>query len=152
MSWSWFSQLSDAFKKRVGKYLINRYLGPFLDEGILLNQLSVDGPIRLRDVALNTSYINAFLEDADIPLEFIDGYIRELSVTVPMANLLKDNCLFEINGLTLTLQVSNNNPDKFTEKISKSKRAQSKINKSDISLFKFMHRWREYLTSSLVSF
>ncbi len=51
--------------------------------------------------------INAFLEDADIPLEFIDGYIRELSVTVPMANLLKDNCLFEINGLTLTLQVSN---------------------------------------------
>jgi hypothetical protein len=107
MSWSWFSQLSDAFKKRVGKYLINRYLGPFLDEGILLNQLSVDGPIRLRDVALNTSYINAFLEDADIPLEFIDGYIRELSVTVPMANLLKDNCLFEINGLTLTLQVSN---------------------------------------------
>jgi hypothetical protein len=68
-------------------------------------QLSVDGPIRLRDVALNTSYINAFLEDAEIPLEFIDGYIQELSVTVPMANLLKDNCLFEINGLTLTLQV-----------------------------------------------
>jgi hypothetical protein len=57
-------------------------------------------------VALNTSYINALLEDSDVPLEFIDGYIRELSVTVPMANLLKDNCLFEINGLTLTLQVA----------------------------------------------
>lgn len=105
MSWTWFSQLSDAFKKRVGKYLINRYLGPFLEEGILLNQLSVDGPIRLKDVALNTSHINAFLEDSEIPLEFIDGYIQELSVTVPMANLLRDNCLFEINGLTLTLQV-----------------------------------------------
>ena len=105
MSWSWFSQLSDAFKKRVGKCLINRYLGPFLDEGILLNQLSVDGPIKLRDVALNTSHINAFLEDSEVPLEFIDGYITELSVTVPMANLLKDNCIFEIRGLTLTLQV-----------------------------------------------
>ena len=105
MSWSWFSQLSDAFKKRVGKYLINRSLGPFLDEGILLNQLSVDGPIKLRDVALNTSHINAFLEDSEVPLEFIDGYITELSVTVPMANLLKDNCIFEIRGLTLTLQV-----------------------------------------------
>jgi len=64
----------------------------------------VDGPIRLKDVALNTSYINAFLEDADLPLEFIDGYIPELSVTVPMANLLNENCLFEIKGLTLTLQ------------------------------------------------
>jgi hypothetical protein len=135
MSWNWVSQLSDACKKRVGKYLINRYLGPFLEEGILLNQvsifvcllhnsslvwsmkiikkhlitlflqLSVDGPIRLKDVALNTNYINAFLEDADLPLEFIDGYIPELSVTIPMANLLNENCLFEIKGLTLTLQV-----------------------------------------------
>jgi hypothetical protein len=141
MSWSWFSQLSDAFKKRVGKYLINRYLGPFLDEGILLNQLSVDGPIRLRDVALNTSYINAFLEDADIPLEFIDGYIRELSVTVPMANLLKDNCLFEINGLTLTLQVSKFKVKQFAFDHFQivMNRKQDELNKCKFSLFYIVH-------------
>lgn len=105
MSWSWYSQLSDAFKRRAGRYLINRYLGPFLEEGILLNQLSVDGPIRLRDVALNTANINSMLEESEAPVEFVDGYIQELSVTVPWSNLLKENCYFEIHGLTITLQV-----------------------------------------------
>ena len=105
MSWSWYSQLTDSFKRRAGRYLINRYLGPFLEEGILLDQLTVDGCIKLRNVAVNTDYINTTLEDTEAPIEFVDGYIEELAVTVPWSNLLKENCFFEVKGLTITCQV-----------------------------------------------
>ena len=106
-AWSWYSHLSDAFQRRTGRYLINRYLGPFLEEGILLNQLSVSSgcPIKLRDVALNTEYINSIIEESELPVQFVDGYIKDLSVSVPWSNLLKDNCNFVIDGLTITLQV-----------------------------------------------
>ena len=64
---SWYSHLSDAIKRRVGRYLINRYLGPYLEEGILLDQLSVaSGPVRLDHVVLNTRNINAMLEDSEV--------------------------------------------------------------------------------------
>lgn len=105
MSWSWYSQLTDSFKRRAGRYLINRYLGPFLEEGILLDQLSIDEGIKLRNVALNTDHINSMLEGTEAPIEFVDGFIQELAVTVPWSNLLKDNCFFEIRGLTVTCQV-----------------------------------------------
>ena len=85
--------------------MINRYLGPFLEEGILLDQLSIDEGITLRNVAVNTDHINSMLEDTEAPIEFVDGFIQELAVTVPWSNLLKDNCFFEIRGLTVTAQV-----------------------------------------------
>ena len=119
-AWSWYSHLSDAFKRRVGRYLINRYLGPFLEEGILLNQLSVSSgcPITLRDVALNTKNINRMLEESEVPVEFVDGFIKELSVSVPWSNLLKDNCQFLIDGLTITLQVKKReNPHQISASI-----------------------------------
>ena len=54
MAWSaWYTSFSDAFKKRAGRYLINKYLGTFLDETVSLEQLSVDGAISLNNVALN---------------------------------------------------------------------------------------------------
>ncbi len=117
MSWAW-SQLTDSFKRRAGRYLINRYLGPFLEEGILLNQLTVDGPIKLKDVAVNTAHINQMLEETEAPVEFVDGYIQELSVTVPWSNLLKENCFFEIHGLTVTLQLKKrSNPSQLSASI-----------------------------------
>ena len=119
-AWSWYSHLSDAFKRRVGRYLINRYRGPFLEEGILLDQLSVTTgcPITLKDVALNTGNINKMLEESEVPVEFVDGFIKELSVSVPWSNLLKDNCQFVIDGLTITLQVKKRaNPHQISASI-----------------------------------
>ena len=40
-----------------------------------------------------------------VPIELMDGYIGQLSVSVPWSNLLNDNCQFVIDGLTVTLQV-----------------------------------------------
>ena len=110
------SHLTDAMKRRAGKYLINRYLGSFLEDRIILEQLSVDDAVSVKDVALNINHINELIlnqakeaeggEDAAPPLfKFVDGYIRELSVNVPWRNLLGEDCFFSIDGLTITLQV-----------------------------------------------
>ena len=70
-----------------------------------MEQLEVKDDIHLRDVALNIHAINHLLEDSELPLEFVDGYIGELSVTIPWSTLLQDNCFFSIDGLTVTVQV-----------------------------------------------
>ena len=121
MAWSaWYTSFSDAFKKRAGRYLINKYLGTFLDETVSLDQLSVDGAISLTNVALNIRCgvvefcgdhcwcfrtINSLIDSADLPVEFVDGYISDLSVTIPWANLLTESCYFSISGPTITIQV-----------------------------------------------
>ena len=109
------SHLTDAMKRRAGKYLINRYLGSFLEDRIILEQLSVDDAVSVKDVALNINHINELIlnqakeaegEESAAPLfKFVDGYIRELSVNVPWRNLLGEDCFFSIDGLTITLQV-----------------------------------------------
>jgi len=106
MAWAaWYTSFSDAFKKRAGRYLINKYLGTFLDETVSLDQLTVDGDISLSNVALNIRTINSLIDSADLPVEFVDGYISDLTVTIPWANLLTESCFFSISGLTITLQV-----------------------------------------------
>ena len=109
------SHLTDAMKRRAGKYLINRYLGSFLEDRIILDQLSVDDAVSVKDVALNINHINELIlnqakeaegEESAPPLfKFVDGYVSELSVNVPWRNLLGENCFFSIDGLTITLQV-----------------------------------------------
>ena len=80
MSWTWYSQLTDSFKRRAGRYLINRYLGPFLEEGILLDQLSIDEGITLRNVALNTDHINSMLEGTEAPIEVRKNFISRIKL------------------------------------------------------------------------
>lgn len=38
----WFLPFSDSIKKRACRYLLQRYLGQFLDEKLTLDQLTVD--------------------------------------------------------------------------------------------------------------
>lgn len=39
---SWYLQWSDSIKKRACRYLLQRYLGEFLEEKLTLDQLNVD--------------------------------------------------------------------------------------------------------------
>jgi hypothetical protein len=55
------SHLTDHMKRRAGKYLINRYLGNFIEDRIILDQLSVDDAISVKDVALDIEHINELM-------------------------------------------------------------------------------------------
>lgn len=48
--------------------------------------------------------LNELAEKQNWPLEFVDGYLEELFVSIPWASLLKDSSFIEVRGLKLTLQ------------------------------------------------
>jgi autophagy-related protein 2 len=43
-------------------------------------------------------------EQQNLPIEFVDGYISQMSVSIPWASLLRDSSFVEVTGLMLTIQ------------------------------------------------
>ncbi|KAM9354502.1 autophagy-related protein 2 homolog B [Pholidichthys leucotaenia] len=98
---------SESIKKRACRYLLHRYLGNFLQEKLSLDQLSLDlyqGTGTLAQVPLDKWSLNELLETADAPFEVIEGFIQTISLTVPWAALLQENCALEIKGLEVVLR------------------------------------------------
>ncbi|OXB69967.1 UNVERIFIED_CONTAM: hypothetical protein H355_005635 [Colinus virginianus] len=98
---------SESIKKRACRYLLQRYLGHFLQEKLSLEQLSVDlyqGTGSLTQVPLDKWCLNEILESADAPLEVTDGFIQSISLSVPWGSLLQDNCALELKGLEMVFR------------------------------------------------
>ncbi|XP_077394186.1 autophagy-related protein 2 homolog B isoform X2 [Festucalex cinctus] len=98
---------SESIKKRACRYLLHRYLGNFLQEKLSLDQLSLDlyqGTGSLAQVPLDKWSLNELLETADAPFEIIAGFIQTISLTVPWAALLHDNCALEVKGLEMVFR------------------------------------------------
>lgn len=58
---------------------------------------------------LNLSFLvpqslNELLETADAPFEVNTGFIQTISLTVPWAALLQENCALEVKGLEMGLR------------------------------------------------
>ncbi|XP_024917190.1 autophagy-related protein 2 homolog B isoform X3 [Cynoglossus semilaevis] len=98
---------SESIKKRACRYLLHRYLGNFLEEKLSLDQLSLDlyqGTGSLTQVPLDKWSLNELLETADAPFEVTAGFIQTISLTVPWASLLQENCALEVKGLEMVLR------------------------------------------------
>ncbi|KAF3701263.1 Autophagy-related protein 2 -like protein B [Channa argus] len=98
---------SESIKKRACRYLLHRYLGNFLQEKLSLDQLSLDlyqGTGSLAQVPLDKWSLNELLETADAPFEVVTGFIQTISLTVPWAALLQENCALEVKGLEIVLR------------------------------------------------
>ncbi|XP_077537493.1 autophagy-related 2 isoform X2 [Haemaphysalis longicornis] len=98
---------SDAIKKRICRYLLQRYLGQFLQEKLTLDQLSVDlynGKGRISDVCLDVKGLNELGEKFNLPIRFVEGFILSIEVAIPWTKPLTDNSVVEIDGLMMTVQ------------------------------------------------
>lgn len=98
---------SESIKKRACRYLLQRYLGHFLQEKLSLEQLTLDlyqGTGSLAQVPLDKWCLNEMLESADAPLEVTEGFIQTISLSVPWGSLLQDNCALEIKGLEVVFR------------------------------------------------
>uniref|UniRef100_A0ABM5F3Q6 Autophagy-related protein 2 homolog A-like isoform X2 n=1 Tax=Pogona vitticeps TaxID=103695 RepID=A0ABM5F3Q6_9SAUR len=101
----WFFPWSSSIKKRACRYLLQHYLGHFLEERLGLEQLSLDlyaGAGRLSRLHLDVWSVNEFLESVGAPLEIIDGFIDSIAVTIPWSALVTENCTVEVSGLQIT--------------------------------------------------
>ncbi|XP_031843330.1 autophagy-related 2 [Nomia melanderi] len=107
MSWLGSFPWSQGIKKRACRYLLQRYLGQFLEEKLTLDQLTVDlynGTGRVTNVSLDVQALNEMGEQQNLPLEFVDGFIAEMSMSVPWSALLSEATYVEVTSLRLTVQ------------------------------------------------
>ncbi|XP_022329168.2 autophagy-related protein 2 homolog B-like [Crassostrea virginica] len=103
----WTFPWTEFLKKRACRYLLQHYLGQFLKEKLSLDQLSVDlynGRGSIKDLELDVEALNEALDSNSIPLEIIDGFINQISVSVPWTNLIQSSTEMEIQGLEITVQ------------------------------------------------
>ncbi|KAM4617539.1 autophagy-related protein 2 homolog A isoform 2-T2 [Discoglossus pictus] len=101
----WLFPWSSSIKTRACRYLLQHYLGHYLEERLSLEQLSLDlynGSGRLTDIHLDIWSVNDLLESAGAPLEIIDGFIGSISVTIPWSALVTENCTLEVSKLQVT--------------------------------------------------
>lgn len=48
--------------------------------------------------------LNELGEQQNLPIEFVDGYIEEISVSIPWSSLLKDSSYVAVSGMVFTVQ------------------------------------------------
>ncbi|KAM8848900.1 autophagy-related protein 2 homolog A [Synchiropus picturatus] len=101
----WLFPWSGSIKKRACRYLLQHYLGHFLQERLSLDQLGLDlynGSGDIKDIHLDVWAVNELLDSLGAPLEIEDGFVKRIQVTIPWQALLTDHCTLEVSGLQIT--------------------------------------------------
>lgn len=101
----WLFPWSGSIKKRACRYLLQHYLGHFLQERLSLDQLGLDlynGSGVIKEINLDVWAVNELLESLGAPLEIVDGFVSSITVTIPWQALLTDHCTLEVTGLQIT--------------------------------------------------
>ncbi|KAF6726611.1 Autophagy-related 2-like protein A [Oryzias melastigma] len=101
----WLFPWSGSIKKRACRYLLQHYLGHFLQERLSLDQLGLDlynGSGVIKEINLDVWAVNELLDSLGAPLEIVDGFVSSIKVTIPWQALLTDHCTLEVSGLQIT--------------------------------------------------
>nr|XP_004226712.2 autophagy-related protein 2 homolog B-like [Ciona intestinalis] len=108
----------ESIKKRACRYLLQHYLGKFLQEKLRLDQLSLDlysGKGCVENVMLDVYSVNELLTQFHVPIEMVSGDIASISVMIPWSNLLSENCIVEIKGLHIKVAMNHQRPANFAD-------------------------------------
>uniref|UniRef100_A0A8C7PAA3 Autophagy related 2A n=1 Tax=Oncorhynchus mykiss TaxID=8022 RepID=A0A8C7PAA3_ONCMY len=101
----WLFPWSGSIKKRACRYLLQHYLGHFLQERLSLEQLSLDlynGSGVIKEINIDVWAVNEHLESLGAPFEIVDGFVSSIEVTIPWSDLVTDHCTLVISGLQIT--------------------------------------------------
>ncbi|XP_058467736.1 autophagy-related protein 2 homolog A [Malaya genurostris] len=103
----WYAPWTNVIKKKVCRFLLQRYLGQFLEEKLSLDQLNVDfynGTGTVYDVTLYCQALNDLCEGQGWGVEVICGHIGAVTVNIPYeAPLAKDSSI-EVTNLSISLR------------------------------------------------
>ncbi|XP_039580856.1 autophagy-related protein 2 homolog A-like [Passer montanus] len=81
----WARGWPEALKARAARYALQRWLGPFLEEPLRLEQLGLDlrgGTGTVRDLRLRAPALDELLAGAGAPLELLEGGLGAVTVSV----------------------------------------------------------------------
>ena len=103
MPWFW----TESIKKKVCRYLLQHYLGHFLQQKLQYDQLSVDlynGSGCVENVQLDVFAINEVVQKVNAPIEILNGTVQSISVCIPWKTIFNESCIIEVRGIQLTIQ------------------------------------------------
>ncbi|XP_074387198.1 autophagy-related protein 2 homolog A-like isoform X3 [Zonotrichia albicollis] len=103
----WARGWPEALKARAARYALQRWLGPFLEEPLRLEQLGLDlrgGTGSLRELRLRAAAVDELLAAAGAPLELREGALGAVTVTVPWAQLGAEPVRLRLQRLRLVLR------------------------------------------------
>ncbi|VDL71480.1 unnamed protein product [Nippostrongylus brasiliensis] len=106
--------ITDGVHTRWCRFIIQRYLGQFLEQNLTLDQLSVSliaGELSINDVKINAhvsslefNYVNEILTSMNLPLRLTDGFVGEIAIEVPWCALTSHASKMKVKQLDLTFQ------------------------------------------------
>ncbi|WKY16337.1 hypothetical protein Q1695_001199 [Nippostrongylus brasiliensis] len=99
--------ITDGVHTRWCRFIIQRYLGQFLEQNLTLDQLSVSliaGELSINDVKINAHYVNEILTSMNLPLRLTDGFVGEIAIEVPWCALTSHASKMKVKQLDLTFQ------------------------------------------------
>ncbi|CAH0551837.1 unnamed protein product [Brassicogethes aeneus] len=99
--------ITDTIKRKTCAYLIQRYIGHLFEEKVTSEQLKVDlisGTGLLQKISLDVQALNELGEKQNWPIEFVDGYIETLHISIPWRTIFSDKTHVLIDSLKLTIQ------------------------------------------------
>lgn len=103
----WYAPWSNVIKKKVCRFLLQRYLGQFIEEKLSLDQLNVDfynGTGTVYNVTLYCQALNDICEGQGWGIEVICGHIGAVTVNIPYeAPLAKDSSI-EVTNLSVSVR------------------------------------------------
>ena len=105
--------MSQAFQKRLLKFLLKRAIGPFLLHDLDLDHMDLQwrqGQLTLDSLELRAEALNAMLPQPSI-IHVMQGHVRKVSVSVPWLNFLSGRCELEIEGIDLGVQLVDGSAD-----------------------------------------
>ncbi|XP_312964.6 autophagy-related protein 2 homolog A [Anopheles gambiae] len=103
----WYAPWSDVIKKKICRFLLQRYLGRFLEEKLTLDQLNVDfynGTGTVHNVTLYCQALNELCEGQGWGIEVTGGHIGSVTVNVPYESLLAKDSSIEVSNLMISLR------------------------------------------------
>lgn len=102
-----FWKYAEVIKKKLGRYIFHRYFKQYVKGKLSPAQFSFElhkGKITITDVCLDVKGLNELGEKYNLPIEFVDGFIRSVTVTFPWFSPLGENSTVELEGLMMTVQ------------------------------------------------
>ncbi|XP_050193406.1 autophagy-related protein 2 homolog A-like [Myiozetetes cayanensis] len=103
----WSRGWPGALKARAARYALQRWIGPFLQEPLRLEQLGLDlggGTGTLRGLRLRAQAVDELLLGAGAPLELLEGRVGAVTVAVPWAALGTEPVTLRVTELRLLLR------------------------------------------------
>ncbi|KAI6239750.1 hypothetical protein M3Y99_00541400 [Aphelenchoides fujianensis] len=95
--------MADRLYKPVSRFLIERYMGDFLDRNITDDDIHVElkkGLLALENIKLN--HIDSLVQSLGV-IRVIQGYMGKISISIPWRDLAGESTVITLNDLELTV-------------------------------------------------